>query len=118
MTRILFVDDEPHILEGLRDALRPQRREWRMTFAASGAEAVALLDREPFDVVVSDIGLPDGTGLELMRELLTARPIKGIALTGYGLASDVEESRRAGFAAHLTKPIKFADVAETIRRLT
>ena len=67
-----------------------------------------------FDLLISDVGLGDGSGLDLMRALLGRRPIKGIALTGYGSASDVEATRTAGFAAHLTKPVNFEHLQNLI----
>jgi CheY-like chemotaxis protein len=56
--RVLFVDDEPKILEGLQRLLRPQRYEWKMAFADGGEAALALLAHEPFDVVVTDMRMP------------------------------------------------------------
>jgi DNA-binding response OmpR family regulator len=55
--------------------------------------------------VVSDIGLPDGSGLDLMRELGQRWGLRGIALSGYGTEDDVRRSREAGFLQHLTKPV-------------
>ncbi|CAA9377467.1 MAG: hypothetical protein AVDCRST_MAG64-389 [uncultured Phycisphaerae bacterium] len=113
---ILVVDDHQDTLNAMSRLLR--RLDHRVTIADSKAAALTAADGEAFDLVISDIGLPDGSGLELMRELLARRPIKGIALTGYGLDSDVQATRSAGFDAHLTKPIKFGDVEEVIRQLT
>jgi CheY-like chemotaxis protein len=63
--RILFVDDEPHLLDGLRRSLRPMCKEWNPSFAAGGEEALAVLAREPFNVIVTDMRMPgmDGTAL-------------------------------------------------------
>ena len=94
-----------------------RRLDYGVTTADSKASALAAAAGQDFDLLISDIGLPDGTGLELMRELLARRPITGIALTGYGTESDVEMTREAGFAAHLTKPINMQDVEAVIRRL-
>ena len=112
---ILLVDDHQDTLKAMSRLLRTL--DHQVTAADSKAAALAAAAGQAFDLLISDIGLPDGSGLELMGELLAQRPIKGIALTGYGLESDIEETRRAGFAAHLTKPIKFGDVAEAIRQL-
>jgi DNA-binding response OmpR family regulator len=70
-----------------------------------------------FDVLVSDIELPDGSGLELMGTLRSSRSVPGIALSGFGSAEDVELSRSAGFAEHLTKPVDFRLLEETIRQV-
>jgi CheY-like chemotaxis protein len=84
------------------------------TCVSTALEAAAL---EEFDLLISDVGLPDGTGLELMKELLTRRPIKGIALTGYGMESDIQQTHEAGFQRHLTKPINFIDLQEIIQEM-
>jgi len=60
---------------------------------------------DDIDVIVSDLGLPDGSGFELVQQLSAERPVRAIALSGYGTARDVEHSRQAGFARHLTKPV-------------
>lgn len=69
MHRILFVDDEPKILTGLRRMLRSQRREWEMEFAHGGVEALKMLHAHPFDVVVSDARMPGMEGSELLEEV-------------------------------------------------
>jgi DNA-binding response OmpR family regulator len=70
-----------------------------------------------FDLVISDVGLPDGTGWELMRRLRRRQAVPGIALTGFGRDEDVGRTRAAGFAAHLTKPVDFARLEATIRQV-
>lgn len=69
MHRILFVDDEPKILTGLRRMLRSQRREWDMEFAEGGVEALNLLREAPFDVVVSDARMPQMEGSQLLEHV-------------------------------------------------
>ena len=72
MRRVLFVDDELRILEGLRRMLRPQRHEWEMAFAPSGEAALAMMEASPFDVIVSDMRMPGMDGAKLLatvREL-------------------------------------------------
>jgi HD-like signal output (HDOD) protein/ActR/RegA family two-component response regulator len=66
MTRILFVDDEPRLLDGLERMLRPERERWRMAFAGSGARALEMLEAEPFDVVVTDLRMPEMDGARLL----------------------------------------------------
>src|SRR6266446_223491 len=72
--RILFVDDEPMVLDGLQRMLRPMRAEWEMVFVASGSEALELMGQAPFDVVVSDMRMPQMNGAELLAEVLKRYP--------------------------------------------
>lgn len=83
MKRILFVDDEPNVLEGLQRMLRPMRHEWEMAFASDGLAALALLESAPFDVVVSDMRMPRMDGPELLRVVQRRWPhVVRIALSG------------------------------------
>lgn len=72
--RILFVDDEPFVLHGLQRMLRPMRNEWDMVFVTSGAEALELMARAPFDVVVSDMRMPGMNGTQLLNEVMKRHP--------------------------------------------
>ncbi len=75
-------------------------------------------NRQHFDLVISDIGLPDGNGHELFVELRKKEPtLKGIALSGYAAVEDREGSIAAGFSAHLVKPICFETLQGTIARV-
>ena len=79
------------------------------------ATALELAGQYPFDLLVSDLGLPDGSGHDLMRELRQrGHKFPGIALSGYGQEEDIRRSREAGFAAHLTKPASREAVVETV----
>ena len=69
MKRILFVDDEPNILSGLKRMLRPQRKVWDVDFAVSGEAALAAMDLEPFDIVVTDMRMPGMNGAELLAKV-------------------------------------------------
>jgi CheY-like chemotaxis protein len=67
--------------------------------------AIDLSAKEEFDVLISDLGLPDGSGIDLMRVLNSQRPVFGIALTGFGMEDDIRKSYEVGFKHHLVKPI-------------
>lgn len=84
---------------------------------ACAREALELADKETFDLLVSDIGLPDGTGLEVMRCIRARYPIKGIAVSGFGQDEDLRRSQEAGFEKHLTKPINFRTLQNVIEKL-
>lgn len=73
--------------------------------------------QQGFDLVISDIGLPDGSGYELMHALQALSSIKGIALSGYGMKADVDRSVAAGFSAHLTKPCDLSVLNSTIEKV-
>jgi DNA-binding response OmpR family regulator len=72
---------------------------------------------EDFDLLISDIGLPDRSGYELMREVRVNKDLPGIALSGFGSERDVKQAREAGFSEHLTKPINFERLEKTIQNL-
>ena len=101
--RILLVEDHGPTRTTLTQLL--MRRSYKVLAAATIAEARALAAAESFNLVVSDIGLPDGSGYDLMIELKKYGRFNGIALTGYGMERDVERSHAAGFVVHLTKPV-------------
>ena len=88
-----------------------------VTGAKSVKEALSLADLHSFDLLISDIGLPDGTGLDVMRYMRLNQPIKGIALSGFGQDEDLRRSEEAGFTMHLTKPINFRLLEETIHKM-
>jgi HD-like signal output (HDOD) protein len=84
MKKILFVDDEPNVLEGLRRMLHPMRGEWEMVFAGSGQEALDILGKGAFDVVVSDMRMPGMDGGELLTQIKNRYPhMVRIVLSGY-----------------------------------
>jgi CheY-like chemotaxis protein len=85
-----------------------------VTTADTVAAALAEAESSVFDLVISDLGLPDGSGLDLMNRL---RPLPGIALTGYGMEEDVKKTREAGFIAHLTKPVDVGQLEATIEEV-
>jgi PAS domain S-box-containing protein len=85
---------------------------------ATGSIALALeaAAREPFDLVISDVGLPDGSGLDLMRQLRARYGLRGICLSGFGMEEDLARSADAGFLHHLTKPVDLYKLEATIDR--
>jgi CheY-like chemotaxis protein len=82
--------------------------------AACSTQALQIAAANEIDLVVSDLGLPDLTGHELMAQLRTLYGLHGIALSGYGMEEDVERSRVAGFLHHLTKPVSFDELKAII----
>jgi HD-like signal output (HDOD) protein len=104
LKRILFVDDEPAVLEGLRNLLRKQRKVWKMTFALGGKAALEELAQAPFDVVVSDMRMPGMDGAELLRRVKELYPgVARVVLSGH---ADQEMVARALPVAqqYLSKP--------------
>jgi CheY-like chemotaxis protein len=91
---------------------------YKVWTASDAAGALELAAREKFDLLVSDIGLPDATGYQLMQQLRSEYGITGIAMSGYGMDEDIRKSQEAGFSDHLVKPISFAQLNESIQRLT
>ncbi|OYW31277.1 MAG: hypothetical protein B7Z47_01550, partial [Chthoniobacter sp. 12-60-6] len=81
------------------------------------AEGVAAFSASTYDVVITDLGLPDGTGVELLRELQQSAPVTGIALSGYGMEADLHQTKQAGFTAHLTKPIKMEELLTILSKV-
>jgi HD-like signal output (HDOD) protein len=121
MTRILFVDDEPRVLDGLRRSLYAQRGRWSMTFAVGGAAALAELERAhtahaPFDVIVSDMRMPDVDGLTLLSAARERWPrMTRIVLSGF---MDMEAALRSTSVAHqfLAKPCAPAELEAAVDR--
>jgi signal transduction histidine kinase/ActR/RegA family two-component response regulator len=102
--RILLVEDHAPTRLVLENLLR--RKGHEPTTAGSVSEAQHRLTDHPFDVVMSDLGLPDGTGWELMSEVQRIWPgMPAIALSGYGMENDLRKTKEAGFSMHLTKPV-------------
>jgi two-component system CheB/CheR fusion protein len=115
--RVLLVEDHADSAELMRELLELSGH--RVLRAASLAEALRLAESDAFDLLLSDLGLPDGSGLELVRQLREAGKVRhAIALSGYGMEDDVRKSLEAGFEEHLVKPISPRDLEATIRRVT
>lgn len=114
--RILFVDDDQDLLEGLRDALRPRRREWTMSFLTNGEDALAALAAWPCDVVISDLRMPGIDGATLLEQIRQQCPdAVRIVLSGQ---ADLRMVARAAAAAHrlIAKPCETDELARVIER--
>ncbi len=112
--RLLLVEDHPTTLEVMTELLELAGHEVRAATDLSSARSLAA--RHTFDLVVSDLGLPDGSGYELMDELRTGYGLRGIAVSGFGMEEDVRRSRAAGFLEHLVKPIDVDKLKGAIAR--
>ena len=113
--RVLLVDDHHDTCIGMKRML--ERRGYEITVAHSADQAVEKVRTQDFDLLISDIGLPDRSGYELMREVRLNKNLPGIALSGFGTEQDVNQARAAGFSEHLTKPINFERLEKTIQNL-
>jgi putative nucleotidyltransferase with HDIG domain len=114
--KILFVDDEPMVLQGLRRMLRGMRGEWDMSFAGSGEEALQLLESGPFDVVVSDMRMPGMNGAQLLGKVMERFPeIVRIVLSGHSDRQLILQSTRVAHQ-YLSKPCEADTLRNTVAR--
>jgi signal transduction histidine kinase/CheY-like chemotaxis protein len=113
--RILLVDDHQDTCTALERLL--VRRGHLVAAAHDVRSAMEAAARNPFDLLISDIALPDGTGTELMSYLRAISRIPGIAISGFGMNGDIEKSIEAGFAEHLVKPVKMENLEAAIDRV-
>lgn len=116
MRSVLFVDDEPMVLDGLRRLLRPLRHEWEMEFVTSGRAALEVLERRALDVVVTDMRMPEMDGAQLLEEVRARQPkAVRIMLTGQ---TDREGSLRTVACAHrfIAKPCDPELIQQTLER--
>jgi CheY-like chemotaxis protein/anti-sigma regulatory factor (Ser/Thr protein kinase) len=113
--RILLVEDHEDTNRSLTNLLR--RRGYHVQSANSVSSALQCAADKPFDLLISDIGLPDGSGIELMERLNAERPIIGVALTGFGMEDDIRKSRDVGFREHLVKPVDLNRLDAVIQEL-
>jgi len=112
-TTVVVVDDDEDNVLVLEVGL--QSLGFDVKSARSMQEALALLDTEHADALVTDYSLGDGTAVELLGTLGTKRPRLAVVVTGYGSPEHVAESRAAGFDAHLVKPIDLRELERTLR---
>lgn len=114
--RVLFVDDEPQILEGLRTRLHKQRKQWDMSFASSGQAALDILAKQPVDVIVTDMRMPRMDGAALLKHVQESYPqIVRIVLSGH---AELETALRAVPVAHqfLNKPCEPGALENVVER--
>ena len=125
-THLLLVEDHPDTANVMARMLR--RAGYQVTAASNLAQALAETEAarktidhsgraRPVRLVISDLGLPDGSGYDLMRKLRADFKLRGIALSGFGMEEDVRHAEEAGFSRHLTKPVDFDSLLSAIREL-
>ena len=118
MKKILFVDDEPAVLDGLEDSLRKFRRRWDMTFACGGDAAISKMTDSNYDVVVSDVRMPGLSGIEVLQYAKDNHPnAVRIALTGYADENNTIKLTELA-QRYLTKPCAVDELDEVISRDT
>jgi len=113
--RILVVDDHDDTLRSM--TLLLTRLGYDVLAAENMTDALRIAEEEQFDILLSDIGLPDGSGLELLKRIRLVRDVPALALSGFGMDEDVERSRDAGFSDHLTKPVSIDRLQAAITQL-
>jgi CheY-like chemotaxis protein len=113
--RILVVEDHDDTLRSMKVLLH--RLGYEVLTADNMADALRIAMQEPFDILLSDIGLPDGSGLELLKRIRSIREVPALALSGFGMDEDIERSREAGFSDHLTKPVSIDRLQAAIEHL-
>ncbi len=114
--RLLLVEDHADTARALSFLL--SRAGYAVITASDVEGAAAAAEREPFDLLISDLGLPDGNGHDVIRRVRAHRIVPAIAMSGYGMDEDVRRSREAGFTEHLVKPIDVPQLITAIRRVT
>jgi len=112
---ILLVDDHTDTVITLGALLR--NLGYEVACAETVKQALQLAKESKFDLLVSDIGLPDGSGHDLMRQIRARQSIAGIALSGFGMEDDLEKSRAVGFTEHLIKPVNVDRLQATLREI-
>ena len=113
--RILLVEDHEDTRTAMERHLRDLKH--KVHSARSAHEALELASQHEFDLVLSDLGLPDKSGLELMSKLRDRFGLRGIAISGYGMKEDIERSHESGFIYHLIKPIDPNRLSDVIREI-
>jgi CheY-like chemotaxis protein len=112
--KIFLVENHPDTVRWLSFYLEDEGHT--VESAGTVAEATERLRQQPVDVLISDIGLPDGTGWDLLEQLQQDRPLFAIAMSGFGMSDDSARSLAAGFRHHLLKPFRTADLDRLLRQ--
>jgi CheY-like chemotaxis protein len=113
--RILVVEDHSETLEALSHLLSHFGHE--ISVADGAQNALNIIDSKEFDVVLCDIALPDGSGYDVIAEAKRKRPVKAVALTGFGATEDIERAKEAGFDFHLTKPVDIHELRAVLGQI-
>ena len=115
MSRVLLVDDDEDIVEGMRAVLQAFLPEVEVVAARSGPDALQILDRQPPDVLVTDYRMPGMDGLELARRVRAGRPhMPVILVTAFGGTGLEEQAARLGVDAFIHKPFRPAELAQAV----
>ena len=110
--RILLVEDHGDTLRTLSRLLSYFGHT--ISVADSTQSALSFVEAKEFDVVLSDIALPDGSGYDVISQAKRKQPVKGVALTGLGTDEDIRRGKEAGFDFHLTKPVDFHELRSVL----
>ena len=113
--QLLVVDDDADTVVLMRRAL--ERRGYGVVTATTVAEGLEAFAQNRIDIVISDLGLPDGSGMDLVMQLQKERAVHAIALTGSSGPDDIERAHAAGFSDHITKPVEIGTLERAITRL-
>ena len=113
--RILVVEDHDETRRVLSNLLTHFGHE--ISMADCARRALEIIESENFDVVLCDIGLPDGSGHDVISHAKRKQPVKGVALTGFDKEEDIERSKQAGFDFHLTKPVDFHELRTVLSQI-
>jgi len=113
--KLLLVEDHESTRTVLSQLL--VRDGHSVTTVGTVQEALTAVQANDFEVVVCDLGLPDGTGLDLIRSIQSQRPIPAVALSGYGMEEDLQKCQEAGFRSHLLKPVKIDQLRQILNQI-
>ena len=113
--RILLIEDHGETLQIFAHLLRHFGHE--ISGADCAQSALQLLESKEFDLVLSDIDLPDGSGYNVVSQAKRKQPVKAVALAGFSTDEDIRRSKEAGFDFHLTKPVDFFELRTVLNQI-